>query len=139
MSTLNIHERRIGNVTVLDMDGNIRISGNNVALQKAIRSLVDEGRNQIVLNLARVTYIDSSGLGELISNHVTLTNRGGQIKLLNLTQRLQELMTITKLLPIFDVYRNEPEAVDSFTTNEAAPRVTNADMTAANDVGRAAA
>ena len=139
MSTLNIHERRIGNVTVLDMDGNIRISGNNVALQKAIRSLVDEGRNQIVLNLARVTYIDSSGLGELISSHVTLTNRGGQIKLLNLTQRLQELMTITKLLPIFDVYRNEPEAVDSFTTNEAAPRVTNADMTAANDVGRAAA
>ena len=139
MSTLNIHERRIGNVTVLDMDGNIRISGNNVALEKAIRSLVDEGRNQIVLNLARVTYIDSSGLGELISNHVTLTNRGGQIKLLNLTQRLQELMTITKLLPIFDVYRNEPEAVDSFTTNEAAPRVTNADMTAANDVGRAAA
>jgi len=144
MSTLNIHERRIGNVTVLDMDGNIRISGNNVALQKAIRSLVDEGRNQIVLNLARVTYIDSSGLGELISSHVTLTNRGGQIKLLNLTQRLQELMTITKLLPIFDVYGNEPEALDSFTTNDviavaAAPRVTNADMTAANDVGRAAA
>ena len=144
MSTLNIHERRIGNVTVLDMDGNIRISGNNVALQKAIRSLVDEGRNQIVLNLARVTYIDSSGLGELISSHVTLTNRGGQIKLLNLTQRLQELMTITKLLPIFDVYGNEPEAVDSFTTNDviaaaSAPRVTNADMTAANDVGRAAA
>ena len=144
MSTLNIQERRIGNVTVLDMDGNIRISGNNVALQKAIRSLVDEERNQIVLNLARVTYIDSSGLGELISSHVTLTNRGGQIKLLNLTQRLQELMTITKLLPIFDVYGNEPEAVDSFTTNDviavaAAPRVTNADMTAANDVGRAAA
>ena len=144
MSTLNIHERRIGNVTVLDMDGNIRISGNNVALLKAIRSLVDEGRNQIVLNLARVTYIDSSGLGELISSHVTLTNRGGQIKLLNLTQRLQELMTITKLLPIFDVYGNEPEALDSFTTNDviavaAAPRVTNADMTAANDVGRAAA
>src|SRR6266571_4638486 len=144
MSTLNIHQRRIGNVTVLDMDGNIRISGNNVALQEAIRSLVDEGRNQIVLNLARVTYIDSSGLGELISSHVTLTNRGGQIKLLNLTQRLQELMTITKLLPIFDVYGNEPEALDSFTTNDviaaaAAPRVTNADMTAANDVGRAAA
>ena len=144
MSTLNIHERRIGNVTVLDMDGNIRISGNNVALQKAIRSLVDEGRNQIVLNLARVTYIDSSGLGELISSHVTLTNRGGQIKLLNLTQRLQELMTTTKLITVFDVYGNEPEAVDSFTMNDviaaaSAPRVTNADMTAANDVGRAAA
>ncbi len=133
MNTLNIPERRIGNVTVLDMDGNIRIGGNSVALQKAIRSLVDEGRNQIVLNLARVTYIDSSGLGELISSHVTLNNRGGQIKLLNLTQRLQDLMTITKLLPIFDVYDNEPEAVDSFTINDiiavtAAPGATNASV-----------
>ena len=133
MNTLNIPERRIGNVTVLDMDGNIRISGSNVALPKAIRSLVDEGRNQIVLNLARVTYIDSSGLGELISSHVTLNNRGGQIKLLNLTQRLQDLMTITKLLPIFDVYDNEPEAVDSFTINDviavtAAPGATNASV-----------
>jgi len=133
MSTPNIQERRIGNVTVLDMDGNIKISGNNVALPKAIRSLVDQGRNQVVLNLARVTYIDSSGLGELISSHVTVTNRGGQIKLLNLTQRLQDLMTITKLLPIFDVFGNEPEAVDSFTINDviavtAAPGVTNASV-----------
>ena len=114
MSTLNIHERRIGDVTVLDMDGNIRIGGSNVALKKAIRSLVDEGRNQIVLNLARVTYIDSSGLGELISGHVTLNSKGGQIKLLNLTQRFHELMTITKLITIFDVYDDESEAVDSF-------------------------
>ncbi len=63
MSTLNIHERRIGDVTVLDIDGHIKIGEANVALQKALRSLVDEGRNQIVLNLARVAYIDSSGLG----------------------------------------------------------------------------
>jgi anti-sigma B factor antagonist len=114
MSSLNIQERRIGDVTVLDMDGNIRIGGSNVALKKAILGLVGEGRNQIVLNLARVAYIDSSGLGELISGHVTLNNKGGQIKLLNLTQRLQELMTITKLLTIFDVYEDESKAVDSF-------------------------
>lgn len=114
MSTLNIHERRIGEVTVLDMDGNIRIGGSNVTLKNAIRSLVTAGRNQIVLNLARVTYIDSSGLGELISGHVTLSNKGGQIKLLNLTGRLQELMTITKLLTIFDVYEDESKAIDSF-------------------------
>ncbi len=119
MSTLNIHQRRIGNVTVLDMDGNIRISGNNVALQEAICSLVNEGRNQIVLNLARVTYIDSRGLGELISSHVGLTKRGGQIKLLNLTQRLEELMTTASLLTVFDVYGDEPEAVDSFKTPDA--------------------
>ena len=119
MSNLNIQERRIGDVTVLDMDGNIRIGGSNVALKTAIRSLVDEGRNQIVLNLGRVAYIDSSGLGELISSHVTLNNKGGQIKLLNLTQRLQELMTITKLLTIFDVYDDESEAVDSFKIHDA--------------------
>jgi anti-sigma B factor antagonist len=127
MSTVNIPERRIGNVTVLDMDGNIRISGKNVALQEAVRSLVDQGRNQIVLNLERVSYIDSSGLGELISSHVTVTNRGGQIKLLNLTQRFQELMTTTKLLTIFDVYDEELEAIDSFkildaVATAAAPR-----------------
>jgi anti-sigma B factor antagonist len=114
MSNLNIQERRIGDVTVLDMDGNIRIGGSNVALKKAILSLVGEGRNQTVLNLARVAYIDSSGLGELISGHVTLNNEGGQIKLLNLTQRLQEVMTITKLVTNFDVYEDESKAVDSF-------------------------
>jgi anti-sigma B factor antagonist len=118
MSNLNIKERQIGDVTVLDMDGNIRIGGSNVALQKAIRGLVDQGRNQIVLNLARVAYIDSSGLGELISGHITLTNNGGQIKLLNLTERLRELMTITKLLTIFDVYEDESAAVDSFKVHD---------------------
>jgi anti-sigma B factor antagonist len=133
MSNLNIQERRIGDVTVLDMDGNIRIGGSNVALKKAISSLVAESRNQIVLNLARVAYIDSSGLGELISGHVTLNNKGGQIKLLHLTQRLQELMTITKLLTIFEVYDNESEAVDSFKTQvtiavPAAPGMTSAAM-----------
>jgi len=119
MSNLKIQERRIGDVTVLDMDGNIRIGGSNVALKKAILSLVTEGRNQIVLNLARVAYVDSSGLGELISAHVTLNNNGGQIKLLNLTQRLQELMTITKLLTIFEAYEDESKAVDSFNTHVA--------------------
>lgn len=121
MSNLNIQERRIGDVTVLDMDGNIRIGGSDVALKKAIRSLVAEGRNQIVLNFARVAYIDSSGLGELISGHVTLNNKGGQIKLLNLTQRLQELMTMTNLVTIFEVYEDESQAVDSFKTHVAIP------------------
>ncbi len=131
MSNLNIHERRIGDVTVLDMDGNIRIGGSNIALKKAIQNLVAEGRNQIVLNLARVTYIDSSGLGELISSHVTSNHKGGQIKLLNLTQRFHELMTITKLIKIFDVYDDESQAVDSFKTHDAiavptVPRMTSA-------------
>ena len=133
MSTLSIQERRIGDVTVLDMDGNIRIGGSNVALKKAILGLVGEGRNQIVLNLARVAYIDSSGLGELISSHVTSNHKGGQIKLLNLTQRFHELMTITKLITIFDVYDDESQAVDSFKTPDAiavptVPRMTSAPL-----------
>src|SRR5712691_4531908 len=131
MSNLNIHERRIGDVTVLDMDGNIRIGGRNVALKKAIQTLVAEGRNQIVLNLARVTYIDSSGLGELISSHVTSNHKGGQIKLLNLTQRFHELMTITKLITIFDVYTDESEAIGSFKIHDAIPAAAAPGMTSA--------
>jgi anti-sigma B factor antagonist len=75
---------------------------------------VDEGKIKILLNLAEVTHIDSMGLGELISSQVTLNNKGGEIKLVHLTERLRELMTITKLLTVFDVYDNEPDAVASF-------------------------
>jgi anti-sigma B factor antagonist len=114
MSELNIQERRIGEVTVLDMDGNVRIGGSNVALEKAIKGLIAEGRNQVLLNLARVAYIDSSGLGELVSAHVALSKKGGKIKLLNLTTRLNELMTITKLSTVFDVFEDESKAVESF-------------------------
>ena len=114
MTNLDIKKRRVGNITVLDMDGEVRIGGSNIALHDAIRRLLEEGRNQILLNLAGVAYIDSSGLGELISSHITLTKAGGQIKLLHLTHRLRELMTITKLLTVFDVYEIESEALDSF-------------------------
>jgi anti-sigma B factor antagonist len=110
--------RQVGNVSVLDMDGNIRISDSSVTLQEAIRGLLAEGRNQVLLNLARVGYIDSLGLGELISIHITLKKNGGQIKLLHLTQRLRELMTITKLLTVFDVYEDEAEALDSFRESD---------------------
>lgn len=115
MINLYINERREGIVTVLDLKGRIRIGGGTVALHKAIRCLVAEGKTQILLNLADVTYIDSSGLGELIASHVSLTNQGGTIKLVHLTESLRELMTITKLLTVFDVYDAAPEALGSFT------------------------
>ena len=115
MVNLYINERRVGDVTVLDLKGRVRIGGGTLALHKAIRCLVEEGKTQILLNLASVTYIDSSGLGELISSHITLSNKGGEIKLAHLTERLRDLMTITKLLTVFDVYDNEPDAVASFT------------------------
>ena len=115
MVNLYIHERREGDVAVLDLKGRIRINGGTLALHKSIRCLVQEGKTKILLNLAGVTHIDSSGLGELISSYVTLSNRDGQIKLVHLTQRLQDIMTITKLLTVFDVYDNEADALASFT------------------------
>ncbi|HMF57863.1 MAG TPA: STAS domain-containing protein [Pyrinomonadaceae bacterium] len=114
MNNLNIKDRQIGDVIVLDIDGNLRMGEGSVVLHNAIRRLAEGGQNQILLNLAHVSYIDSSGLGELIASHVTLSKSDGQIKLLHLTQRVSELMTITKLLTVFDVYDNESEALDSF-------------------------
>ena len=114
MINLYINERRLGDVTVLDLKGRVRIGGSSLALHKAVRCLVDEGKTQILLNLSGVTHIDSSGLGELISSHVTLGDRGGVIKLAHLTERLQNLMVITKLLTVFEVYDSETEALASF-------------------------
>lgn len=115
MVNLYIHERREGDVAVLDLKGRIRISGATLVLHKSIRCLVDEGKTKILLNLADVTHIDSMGIGELISSQVTLNNRGGEMKLVHLTERLRDLMTITNLLSMFDVYDNEPDALASFT------------------------
>jgi len=112
---LYIHERRERDVAVLDLKGRIRISGGTLALHKSIRCLVDEGKSKILLNLAGVTHIDSMGLGELISSYVTVNHAGGKIKLVHLTERLQDIMTITKLLTVFDVYDNEADALESFT------------------------
>ncbi|HYK19529.1 MAG TPA: STAS domain-containing protein [Pyrinomonadaceae bacterium] len=114
MAELNINERQAGDVTVLDMSGKITIGEGSVALRTAIRRLLEEGKKRILLNLAGVSYIDSSGIGELVSSFTAITNAGGQLKLLNLTQKLQDLLTITKLLTVFDVYDSEAEALNSF-------------------------
>lgn len=109
-----ISERRVGGVTVLDLDGEIRTGGSRGALHDAIGALLRQGRNQILLNLAGLSTIDASGLGELISSHVTLRENGGRLKLLHLTRALREMMTMTQLLNIFDVHDNEAEALASF-------------------------
>jgi len=114
MAELNISERQAGDVTVLDLDGKITIGEGSVALRTAIRRLLEEGKKRLLLNLARVTYIDSSGIGELVSSYTAINKEGGQLKLLNLTQKIQDLLTITKLLTVFDVYENESEALSSF-------------------------
>jgi len=114
MAELNISERQVGDVTILDMDGKITIGEGSVALRTAIRRLLEEGKKKILLNLAKVSYIDSSGIGELVSSYTAIGKEQGQLKLLNLTQKLQDLLTITKLLTVFDVYENEEEALTSF-------------------------
>jgi|ERR1043165_3359552 anti-sigma B factor antagonist len=114
MTILKIERRQAGEVTVLDMSGKMRIGESGAVFCDTIRGLVEEGRRKILLNLQAVTHIDSTGLGELIASSNTLDKKGGRVKLLHLTRRVRELMILTKLLTIFDVYESESDALDSF-------------------------
>ncbi|MCW5961298.1 MAG: STAS domain-containing protein [Pyrinomonadaceae bacterium] len=114
MAELNISERQAGDVTILDMDGKVTIGEGSVALRTTIRRLVSEGKTKILLNLGSVGYIDSSGIGELVSSFTTVNKDGGTLKLLNLTEKIQDLLAITKLLTVFDVYEDEATALASF-------------------------
>ena len=114
MAELSVNERQAGDVTILDMSGAVRIGEGSIALRDAIRGLSDNGKKKILLNLAGVNYVDSSGIGELIANYTTVSRQGGQLKLLNLTDKIQNLLVITKLLTVFDSYDNEAEALKSF-------------------------
>jgi anti-sigma B factor antagonist len=114
MAELNIRERQAGDITVLDMDGRITIGEGSISLRSAVRRLLEEGKKNILLNLAGVGYIDSSGIGELVSSYTAIKNSQGQLKLLSLTEKLRDLLTITKLLTVFDAYETETEALESF-------------------------
>ena len=114
MAELDVKERQAGDVTILDMTGEVRIGEGAISLRDSIRSLADQGKKNVLLNLAGVKYMDSSGVGELIANYTTIKRQGGQLKLLNLTDRIQNLLVITKLLTVFDSYDNEAEALKSF-------------------------
>ncbi|HEX8143312.1 MAG TPA: STAS domain-containing protein [Pyrinomonadaceae bacterium] len=114
MAELDIKERQAGDVTILDMNGKVTIGEGSVALRSAIRRLLEEGKKKILLNLGGVGYIDSSGIGELVSSYTAIGKEQGQLKLLNLTQKLQDLLAITKLLTVFDVYENESDALNSY-------------------------
>ena len=114
MAELDLKERQAGDVTILDLTGEVRIGDSSVALRESVRNLADQGKKKLLLNLAGVKYIDSSGIGELIANYTTVSRQGGQLKLLNLTDRVQNLLVITKLLTVFDSFDNEAEALKSF-------------------------
>jgi anti-sigma B factor antagonist len=114
MAELDVKERQAGDVTILDLSGEVRIGEGSISLRDSIRNLADQNKKKVLLNLAGVKYMDSSGVGELIANYTTISRQGGQLKLLNLTDRIQNLLVITKLLTVFDSYDNETEALKSF-------------------------
>ena len=117
MINLYINERRVGDVTILDLKGRARVGGTTVSLHRSIHALLNEEKALILLNLSGVTHVDSCGLGEMVASFVTARAKGGDIKLLKVTESLRELMSLTNLLSVFDVYENEQEAVASFATH----------------------
>jgi len=106
--------RQVNTVTVVDLSGRITLGEGCTQLRELIRDLLSKGHKKLLLNLADVTYIDSSGIGELVSGFTAVSNQGGQLKLLNLTKKVHDLLQITKLLTVFDVHDDEAKAVGSF-------------------------
>ena len=106
--------RQVGDVTVIDVAGRITLGEGSSVLRDALRDLVSKNQKKILLNLGEVSYIDSSGIGELVSGFTTVTNGGGALKLLNLNKRVKDLLQITKLYTVFDVHEDEASAIRSF-------------------------
>ena len=113
---MNISERTVGDVMVVDVSGKITLGdGGDTMLKDKLRSLVQQGHRKLLLNLADVSYVDSAGLGAIVQSYTTVTNQGGALKLVNTTKRIHDLLAITKLLTVFDTFDNESEAVTSFS------------------------
>jgi anti-sigma B factor antagonist len=111
---MKIVERQVGDVVLLDLHGKILIGEGDDALREAVTKLADAGKTKILLNLADVPYVDSAGLGEIVRTYTTVSRKGGKLKLLNLTKKIQDLLSITKLLTVFETYESEDEAVRSY-------------------------
>jgi anti-sigma B factor antagonist len=111
---MKIDERSVGEVTILDMEGKLLIGEGDEMLREKVNSLVEGGKTKILLNLGEVPYMDSAGLGEVVRCYTTVSRKNGKLKLVNLTKRLEDLLSITKLLTVFETYDNEDEAVKSF-------------------------
>jgi len=107
--------RQVGDVTVIDVVGRITLGEGASAFRDTIRELAANGKKKLLLNLAEVSYIDSSGIGEMVSGFTTVANQGGAVKLLNLTKRVRDLLQITKLYTVFEVFDDEAAAVRSFS------------------------
>ena len=115
MPRMEIEERVVNSVTILDLKGKLILGEGDEMLRDKVNSLVHQGRKNILLNLEGVPYIDSAGLGEVVRTYTTVSRQGGKLKLLHLTKRIQDLLSITKLLTVFETYDSEPEALKSFS------------------------
>jgi len=114
---MQIEERAVGDVVVLDLKGKITLGEGDELLKDKVNSLVNQGHKKIILNLADVPYIDSAGLGEVVRTYTTVSRQGGSLKLLNLTKRITDLLSITKLLTVFETFESENEAIRSFSAS----------------------
>src|ERR1700721_1337756 len=112
---MKVNTRQVDGITILDLSGRLTLGYDSVQLRDAVRDLLAKGSKLILLNLADVNYIDSSGIGELVSAYTTVRNQGGELKLLNLTKKVHALLQITKLYTVFDVKDDEASAIASYT------------------------
>jgi len=113
--SVKLSTRQVGDVSVVDVAGRITLGEGSSAMRDTLREMVGKNQKKILLNLGEVSYIDSSGIGELVSGFTTVTNSGGQLKLLNLNKRVKDLLQITKLYTVFDVHEDEAGAIRSFS------------------------
>jgi anti-sigma B factor antagonist len=111
---MQIEERVVGGVTILDLSGKMTLGEGDELLREKIASLVNAGQKNLLLNLDGVPYIDSAGLGEMVRSYTTVSRQGGKLKLLNLTKRIEDLLSITKLLTVFETFESEAEAIQSY-------------------------
>jgi anti-sigma B factor antagonist len=112
--SMKVTTRQVDGVTILDLSGRITLGEGSVALRDTIRDLLTKGSRKILLNLGEISYIDSSGVGELVSAFTSVKNAGGELKLLHLTKKVEDLLQITKLYTVFDIHDDEAHAVSSF-------------------------
>jgi anti-sigma B factor antagonist len=113
-NSMKINSRTVGDVHILDCSGRITLGEGTMAVRNTVLDILNTGGKKIILNLAEVNYIDSSGVGELVSSYTTVFNKGGQLKLLCLTKKIQEVLAITKLMTVFQVHNSEMDSVASF-------------------------
>jgi anti-sigma B factor antagonist len=112
--SMKVATRQVDGITILDLSGRITLGEGSVTLRDAVHDVLGKGQKKILLNLGEINYIDSSGIGELVSGFTSVRNAGGELKLLNLTKKVHDLLQITKLYTVFDIWDNEASAISAF-------------------------